>query len=98
MEKVNTYKNIFFRLIFFDHLDFQIIKVDGLYEIVLPKTNLGKTLEICFIAFQPEGHADVQLVAGFVQGAIDLGGPGVFGWIFNADRLDYVCLVKGSDP
>ena len=55
-------------LIFFDHLDFKIIKLDMFNKTVLAKSGLGMAFEIRNITFQPNWVLQVKIIADFLQG------------------------------
>jgi len=70
-------------LIFLEYLDFQIIKFDGFYEIVLIEACFGIAPEIGDGFVKPDGGAEVEFRAGFLQGMEHLVCPGVRGSVFD---------------
>lgn len=54
-------------LIFFDYLNFQIVKIYALDEIVLSKPHFAVALEVCDGFVQPDGPRQVKLEADFIQ-------------------------------
>ena len=65
-------------LIFFDHLDFQIIKVDSLYEIILSESRLTVPFEISNSFVQPDWLPQIKFVAYLFQGPEHLMSARVF--------------------
>ena len=54
-------------LIFLNDLDFHIVEVYRVNEIVLPEAGLGMVLKLADGGFQPDGFAQVEFIAGFLQ-------------------------------
>lgn len=65
------------KLIFFDHMDLQIIKFDLFNEIILIKPGFVVPLEFCNGGIQPDGFSEIELVTDFVQCPKDLVCTGV---------------------
>lgn len=86
------------RLIFFDHLNFQIVKVNAFYKIVLCKPYLAVTLKVGYGFVQPHGPSQVKLAAYFIQCMEDLVGPGVGAAVFDAGVLQHMIVFKSSCP
>lgn len=55
------------RSILFDYLDFQIVKFDFFYEIILGKVRLAVTLKVGNGSFQPDGLTQIELQTDFFQ-------------------------------
>ena len=85
-------------LIFFDYLNFQIVKVNLLYEIVLCKPYLAVTFEVGYGFVQPDRSSQIELTAYFIQSAEDFVGPGIGTAVFNAGVLQHVIVFKSSCP
>lgn len=66
----------FYRVLFFDHMDLQIIKVDGFNETVLRKACFIMEFEVSYIGVQPYGLAQIEFAADLVQGFKDHGRAG----------------------
>lgn len=58
-------------------MDLQIIKINGVYEIILCKTCLVMTPEFFDVRVQPYWFAQVKFIAYGVQSAEDLMCPGI---------------------
>ena len=52
-------------LIFLNDLDFHIVEVYRVNEIILPEAGLGMVLKLADGGFQPDGFAQVEFIAGF---------------------------------
>lgn len=85
-------------LIFFNYLNFQIIKVNALYKAVLCKPRLAVAPEVGYGFVQPYGPSQVKPGAYFIQGAEDLVGPGVGAAVFNAGVLQHMIVFESSCP
>lgn len=59
-------------LIFFDHMDLQIIKVNLLDEIILIKMRFGVAFKLRNGGIQPDWLAKVKLITDFIQSAKNL--------------------------
>ena len=85
-------------LIFLDHLNFQIIKVNAFYEVVLCKPYLAVAPEIRYGFVQPHRPSQVEPAAYFIQGAENLVCPGIRSAVFNTGVLQHVIVFKSSCP
>ena len=84
--------------IFFNYLNFQIVKVNMLYEIVLRKPHLAVALEIRYGFVKPHRPAQVEPDAYFIQSVEDLVRPGIGGAVFNAGVLQHMIVFKSPCP
>ena len=73
--------------VFFDDLDFEIVKRHRIYKTVFVKADFGSTLKIFNVYVKPDGLGKIEFAAHFVEGVEDLVGTGVVAVIL--DR--YVC-------
>lgn len=53
--------------LFFYDMNFQIIKIDRIYEIVLIKTGFVMFFEFCYCRFQPDRFAQIELITNLLQ-------------------------------
>ena len=74
-------------LIFFDHLDLQIIEIDIFYEVILSESRFSMTLKFLDGFIQPDRLAQIKGVTDLIQRAEDLVGAGVIAPILNAGML-----------
>ena len=58
--------------VFFYYLDLQIVKIDGVHEIILIKPGLAVSLELSDSGVQPDGLAEVKVIAYLIQRPEDL--------------------------
>ena len=54
-------------LLFLYHMNFQIIKINGINKMILAKPDLIKTLEFPDRGFQPDRRAQIELQYDFIQ-------------------------------
>ena len=64
------------RQLLLDHLDFQVIKVNGFDKMILGKADLAVKLEFTHRGVQPHGLFQVKFVADLIQGLKDHLSPG----------------------
>ena len=53
--------------LFFNHLDFQKIKINRIHETVLIESRFGMPLEFVDIHIQPDRFAEIKFIADFIQ-------------------------------
>lgn len=85
-------------LILFNDLDLQIIKLNGFYKIILIKSCFAVAFEFSYGLIQPDGLAQVKLIANFVKGPENLVGTGVIAVVGNAGVLQHMVILKSSCP
>jgi hypothetical protein len=79
-------------------MDFQVIKIDLIDEIVLVKARLGALLKFQNISVQPDGSAKVEPHTGFLQRREYLVRPGLIAVIFNCLGFDQMCIFNDLKP
>ena len=84
--------------VLFYYLDFQIVKVDCLNEIITRKTSLAETFEIRNVFIQPDRFSQIELVTDFFQRPEYLVGAGVIAVISNAGVLKHMIVFKYLSP
>ena len=84
--------------IFLDHLDFQIIEIHAVHEIVLGEPGLAQALEIRYGLVQPDWPGEVELIAHLVQRPEDLVGAGVRAAIGDAGILKHAIVLECPCP
>ena len=85
-------------LIFFNYLNFQIVKFNSLYKIVLCKTGFAVPFELGDCLIQPDGFSQIKLITDFFQSAENFVGSGIGTFVFDAGILQYVIVFEGSCP
>lgn len=85
-------------LIFFDYLNFQIVKVNAFDEIILGKSYFAVSFEIGNGFVQPDWSSQVKLEADFIQRPKYFVGAGIFAAVADAGILQQVIVLKGSCP
>lgn len=85
-------------LVFFNNLDFQIIKIDTVYKIVLPETGFAMSLEITNIHIQPDGFGQVKSLADFGNSMKNLGRTGFITVIAYDHIIDQTVMLKSFAP
>ena len=73
--------------IFLDHLDLQIVKIDGVKKIVPCKAGAGSPLKLRDIDVQPHGDRKVEAVADGFKRSIDFLRAGKAGGIILNDHV-----------
>ena len=58
---------IFILLIFFDNVDFQVIKFNIFHECIFCKSCSGMSLKVFYGGIQPNGFGEIKLIAAFIQ-------------------------------
>lgn len=89
-------QNVF--LVFFYNLNFQIVKIDTVYKIVLPETGFAVPLEITDIHIQPDGFGQVKSLADFGNSMKNLGRTGFIAVIAYDHIIDQPVMVKSFGP
>ena len=84
--------------IFLDHLDFQIIEIHAVHEIVLGEPGLAQALEIRYGLVQPDRPGEVELIAHLVQRPEDLVGAGIRAAVRDAGILQHVVVLESPCP
>ena len=84
--------------IFLDHLDFQIIEIHAVHEIVLGEPGFAQALEIRYGLVQPDRPGEVELIAHFVQRPEDLVGAGIRAAVRDAGILQHVVVLESPCP
>ena len=67
--------------VFLQHLNFQIIKINGVDEVVLGKAGLAVTLKFRNIGVQPDGFAQIKLPAEFINPSKNFVRAGICGGV-----------------
>ena len=84
--------------IFFDDLNFQIIKIYAFYKVVLGKTCPAVAPEFRYGLIQPYGLPEVKTAAYLLQGLKDFVGAGVAAAVFHTGVLQHAVFFEGSCP
>ena len=85
-------------LIFFNYLNFQVVEVNVLYEIVLRKPCLAVAFKLGYCFVQPHRPPQVKTAAYFIQSAEDLVRPGIGTAVLNAGVLQHAIVFKSPCP
>lgn len=79
-------------------MDFQIIKLNGLDEIVLRESGLVMALEVLNGGIQPDRFTQVKLIAYFLQGTEYLVGARIVTAILNHSVFDHMIVLEFLSP
>lgn len=85
-------------LIFLNHLNFQIIKINSLYEIILSESRLTVPLEIRNGLIQPDRLSQIKFIAYLFQGAEYLMGAGIITAIYNTGISQHMIVLENPCP
>jgi hypothetical protein len=85
-------------LVFLDHANLKVIKVDGFYKIVLGEARLAVALKLTDSAIQPDGLPQVKTVTDLIQRPEDLVRSGVIASVLDADIPEHVVVLEGPRP
>ena len=85
-------------LIFFNYLNFQIIKVNALYKVILCETGLVMAFEFSDGLVQPDRLAQIELIADVLQGTKNFVGAGIIAAVCNAGILQHMRILESSCP
>ena len=85
-------------LIFLNDLDFHIVEVYRVNEIVLPEAGLGMVLKLADGGFQPDGFAQIKLPAEFINPSKNFVRAGICGGVLINIVLLHVIGLPDSSP
>jgi len=85
-------------LIFFNYLNLQIIKINGIYKIILIESCLGVALEFLDGAVQPDRLTQVKLITDLVQCMKYLMCAGVLRFITDCGVTEHSVVFKFFSP
>lgn len=79
-------------------MNFQIVKVYLLYEIILVKAGLVVAFEFGYGFVQPDRFAQIKGIADLVQCFENFVGPGVFFIVTDADVPEHTVVLEFFGP
>ena len=85
-------------LIFFDYVDFQIVKIDVFHKAVLCETGFVVLLKFFYGRIQPDRLSQIKLIADLVQRMKDLVGTGVRTVVLNDGITQHMVIFKNLCP
>lgn len=86
------------RSVLFYNLDFQIVKVDCLNEIITRKTSLAVTFELRNVFVKPDRFGQIELITDFLQRPEYLVGTSIVTGICNTGVLKHMIVFKYPSP
>ena len=84
--------------LFFNHLDFQKIKIDRIHKAVLVESCFGMPFEFVDIDIQPDWFAKIKFVADFIQSIKNLVCSGIVTVITDGSVFDHTVVFKLFSP
>ena len=82
---------------FFNYMNLQVVKINGIDEIILAEPGPGQMPEFVYICIQPDGFAQIEGIADFIkrpeyhlssgQAVIAYGNSGIFDKIVVSENL-----------
>ena len=84
--------------IFFDNLDFKIIKRNSINKAVFGKACFGYPFEFTYINVEPDGYRKVELIADFFKSFKYFVGPGFIFVITDSNVADYTIVFPFFCP
>ena len=84
--------------LFFDHLDFQKIKINGIHKAVLVESRFGMPFEFVDIDIQPDWFAEIKFIAYLIQSIENLVGSGIVAVITDGGIFDHTVVFKFFSP
>ena len=84
--------------LFFNHLDFQKIKINRIHETVLIESRFGMPLEFVDIHIQPDRFAEIKFIADLIQSIENLVGSCIATVITDGGIFDHMIVFKFLFP
>ncbi len=85
-------------ILFLDYLDFQIVKINSFYEVVLGKTHPVVPTELLDGGIQPNRRTEVETMSDFIQGMEDFVCPGIIAVVADDCIPDQTVVFENFGP
>lgn len=86
------------RSVLFYDLDFKIVKVDVLNEVIPGKAGFAETFKVGNVLIKPDRLRKVKLIAGLLQRSKNFVGTCVRAVVGNAGILEHMIILKNPCP